>query len=130
MFFKLSKLIVVTKAVLSFIFLKSTDLFLFYIKYHLRQVNSSVKLKQICEGSWGRFDFAALNPRIFLLCITVTAFIDITVPPLFIFRLDACLELLIRTGRLPEAAFLARTYLPSHVSRYTFNCRKMCFKQK
>ncbi|KAF6098981.1 COPI coat complex subunit beta 2 [Phyllostomus discolor] len=32
-------------------------------------------------------------------------------------KLDACLELLIRTGRLPEAAFLARTYLPSQVSR-------------
>ncbi|XP_037632026.1 coatomer subunit beta'-like isoform X2 [Sebastes umbrosus] len=32
-------------------------------------------------------------------------------------RLDKCLELLIETNRLPEAAFLARTYLPSHVSR-------------
>ncbi|XP_075956316.1 coatomer subunit beta'-like [Anarhichas minor] len=32
-------------------------------------------------------------------------------------RLDKCLDLLIETGRLPEAAFLARTYLPSHVSR-------------
>ncbi|XP_047305189.1 coatomer subunit beta' isoform X1 [Homo sapiens] len=32
-------------------------------------------------------------------------------------KVDACLELLIRTGRLPEAAFLARTYLPSQVSR-------------
>ncbi|MGH0174991.1 UNVERIFIED_CONTAM: hypothetical protein FKN15_069757 [Acipenser sinensis] len=32
-------------------------------------------------------------------------------------KLDHCLELLIRTGRLPEAAFLARTYLPSQVSR-------------
>lgn len=32
-------------------------------------------------------------------------------------RLDKCLELLIKTDRLPEAAFLARTYLPSHVSR-------------
>uniref|UniRef100_A0A8C2NRQ4 Coatomer subunit beta' n=1 Tax=Capra hircus TaxID=9925 RepID=A0A8C2NRQ4_CAPHI len=29
-------------------------------------------------------------------------------------KLDACLELLIRTGRLPEAAFLARTYLPKY----------------
>ncbi|KAH0624001.1 hypothetical protein JD844_007254 [Phrynosoma platyrhinos] len=28
-------------------------------------------------------------------------------------ELDSCLELLIKTGRLPEAAFLARTYLPS-----------------
>nr|DBA25905.1 TPA: hypothetical protein GDO54_010233 [Pyxicephalus adspersus] len=32
-------------------------------------------------------------------------------------KLDTCLELLISTGRLPEAAFLARTYLPSQVSR-------------
>ncbi|XP_029374237.1 coatomer subunit beta' isoform X2 [Echeneis naucrates] len=32
-------------------------------------------------------------------------------------RLDKCLDLLIKTNRLPEAAFLARTYLPSHVSR-------------
>ncbi|XP_075717399.1 coatomer subunit beta' [Rhinoderma darwinii] len=32
-------------------------------------------------------------------------------------KIDTCLELLISTGRLPEAAFLARTYLPSQVSR-------------
>ncbi|XP_061575002.1 coatomer subunit beta'-like [Cololabis saira] len=32
-------------------------------------------------------------------------------------RLDECLDLLIKTNRLPEAAFLARTYLPSQVSR-------------
>ncbi|KAM7413597.1 hypothetical protein PAMA_020808 [Pampus argenteus] len=32
-------------------------------------------------------------------------------------RLDKCLDLLIKTERLPEAAFLARTYLPSHVPR-------------
>ncbi|XP_069003584.1 coatomer subunit beta'-like [Embiotoca jacksoni] len=32
-------------------------------------------------------------------------------------RLDKCLDLLIKTDRLPEAAFLARTYMPSHVSR-------------
>ncbi|KAJ0063653.1 hypothetical protein NL108_004772, partial [Boleophthalmus pectinirostris] len=31
-------------------------------------------------------------------------------------RLDKCLDLLIKTDRLPEAAFLARTYLPSQVS--------------
>lgn len=35
----------------------------------------------------------------------------------FLHSLDQCLELLIRTNRLPEAAFLARTYLPSQVSR-------------
>ncbi|XP_028320988.1 coatomer subunit beta'-like isoform X2 [Gouania willdenowi] len=32
-------------------------------------------------------------------------------------RVDKCLDLLIKTDRLPEAAFLARTYMPSHVSR-------------
>uniref|UniRef100_A0A3Q1CFZ9 Beta'-coat protein n=1 Tax=Amphiprion ocellaris TaxID=80972 RepID=A0A3Q1CFZ9_AMPOC len=32
-------------------------------------------------------------------------------------RLDKCLELLIKTDRLPEAAFLARTYMPSQVPR-------------
>ncbi|KAM9734294.1 coatomer subunit beta'-like isoform 2-T2 [Menidia menidia] len=32
-------------------------------------------------------------------------------------KLDKCLDLLIKTDRLPEAAFLARTYMPSHVSR-------------
>lgn len=32
-------------------------------------------------------------------------------------RLEKCLDLLIETDRLPEAAFLARTYIPSHVSR-------------
>nr|CAG4651606.1 EOG090X01FO [Triops cancriformis] len=31
--------------------------------------------------------------------------------------LEACLETLIRTNRLPEAAFFARTYLPSQISR-------------
>ena len=32
-------------------------------------------------------------------------------------RCDECLEILINTNRLPEAAFFARTYLPSQVSR-------------
>jgi len=32
-------------------------------------------------------------------------------------KLEDCLNLLCDTGRIPEAAFLARTYLPSHVSR-------------
>jgi coatomer subunit beta' len=32
-------------------------------------------------------------------------------------KLEDCLELLIDTNRLPEAAFFARTYLPSQVSR-------------
>ena len=32
-------------------------------------------------------------------------------------RLEDCLDTLIKSGRLPEAAFFARTYLPSEVSR-------------
>lgn len=32
-------------------------------------------------------------------------------------RLEVCLDLLISTGRLAEAAFFARTYLPSQISR-------------
>jgi coatomer subunit beta' len=32
-------------------------------------------------------------------------------------RLEDCLQLLIDTNRLPEAAFFARTYLPSQISR-------------
>ncbi|CAI9740725.1 subunit beta' [Octopus vulgaris] len=32
-------------------------------------------------------------------------------------KLDECLEVLINTNRLPEAAFFARTYLPSQISR-------------
>lgn len=32
-------------------------------------------------------------------------------------RLDECLQLLIDTNRLPEAAFFARTYMPSQISR-------------
>lgn len=32
-------------------------------------------------------------------------------------RCEECLEILISTGRLPEAAFFARTYLPSQISR-------------
>jgi coatomer subunit beta' len=32
-------------------------------------------------------------------------------------RVEECLELLIKAGRLPEAAFMARTYLPSEVPR-------------
>ena len=36
---------------------------------------------------------------------------------IFSFRLEECLELLINTGRIPEAAFFARTYLPSQISR-------------
>ncbi len=31
--------------------------------------------------------------------------------------MDECLQLLIDTNRLPEAAFFARTYLPSQISR-------------
>ena len=31
--------------------------------------------------------------------------------------LEKCLDVLIESGRLPEAAFFARTYLPSQISR-------------
>ena len=31
-------------------------------------------------------------------------------------RLDACVDLLLAAGRIPEAAFFARTYLPSRIS--------------
>ncbi len=32
-------------------------------------------------------------------------------------KLEDCLEILVSTGRLPEAAFFARTYLPSQISQ-------------
>lgn len=32
-------------------------------------------------------------------------------------KVEQCLDLLCRTGRVPEAAFFARTYAPSHMSR-------------
>ena len=32
-------------------------------------------------------------------------------------RLEECLEILVSSKRLPEAAFFARTYLPSQISR-------------
>ena len=32
-------------------------------------------------------------------------------------QVEECLELLISTGRIPEATFFARTYAPSQVSR-------------
>lgn len=47
-------------------------------------------------------------------CTVLTRCVHVPCAPT---RLDQCLELLIRTNRLPEAAFLARTYLPSQVSR-------------
>ena len=31
-------------------------------------------------------------------------------------KLDECVDLLVASGRVPEAAFLARTYVPSRVS--------------
>ncbi|KAM6932883.1 coatomer subunit beta'-like [Xenentodon cancila] len=45
-------------------------------------------------------------------------------------RLDECLDLLIETNRLPEAAFLARTYLPSQVSRVVKLWKKSLSKVK
>ena len=35
-------------------------------------------------------------------------------------RLEECLEILVSSKRLPEAAFFARTYLPSQISRSAF----------
>ena len=35
---------------------------------------------------------------------------------LLVGRLDACVDLLLAAGRIPEAAFFARTYLPSRIS--------------
>ena len=35
-------------------------------------------------------------------------------------NLDGCLDLLVSTGRLPEAAFFARTRLPSRLSEVGF----------
>jgi len=47
-------------------------------------------------------------------------------------QLDECIQLLIETNRVPEAAFFARTYLPSRISRCVcvrvcvFVCRAAC----
>ena len=35
-------------------------------------------------------------------------------------RLDYCVDLLVGAGRIPEAAFFARTYLPSRISEVGF----------
>jgi hypothetical protein len=34
-------------------------------------------------------------------------------------QVEECIQLLIDTGRVPEAAFMARTYMPSMISRYS-----------
>lgn len=39
-------------------------------------------------------------------------------------KIDECLDLLIETGRIPEAAFMARTYLPSRTSQIVELWRK------
>ena len=48
--------------------------------------------------------------------------------------LEKCLDVLIESGRLPEAAFFARTYLPSQISKvlvcvcyFFFVKSKVCF---
>ena len=53
------------------------------------------------------------------IIITVLSPVDVVIIDILIFsfRLEECLELLINTGRIPEAAFFARTYLPSQISR-------------
>jgi coatomer subunit beta' len=35
-------------------------------------------------------------------------------------QVEECIQLLIDTGRVPEAAFMARTYMPSMIPRYTY----------
>ena len=35
-------------------------------------------------------------------------------------QVEECIQLLIDTGRIPEAAFLARTYMPSRIPRYVY----------
>ena len=36
-----------------------------------------------------------------------------------VLQVEECIQLLIDTGRVPEAAFMARTYMPSMISRYS-----------
>ena len=36
--------------------------------------------------------------------------------------LDGCVDLLVDSGRIPEAAFFARTYLPSRISEVRPRC--------
>ena len=40
-------------------------------------------------------------------------------------QVEECIQLLVDTGRIPEAAFLARTYMPSKISRCV--ARLLCF---
>ena len=51
------------------------------------------------------YQFSGLVDKILMVCV-----------PLH-YRLENCLEILIKSDRLPEAAFFARTHLPSHVGR-------------
>lgn len=73
------------------------------------------------EGEWkyrrGRGKGAMFESRFQSICSYFFCLFSLITTFLFLPRLDKCLDLLIETDRLPEAAFLARTYLPSHVSR-------------
>jgi len=48
--------------------------------------------------------------------VTETRLVPVRTSYFLMRRVDDCIKLLCETGRIPEAAFLARTYLPSHVS--------------
>jgi len=43
--------------------------------------------------------------------------IDIYIHWSWLYSLEECLKILVETHRLPEAAFFARTYMPSELSR-------------
>ena len=64
-----------------------------------------------------------LNPCYNKVCCNSTVLYQILMSMMrclsdfFISRLEDALEVLIKTGRLPEASFFARTYLPSQISR-------------
>ena len=40
-------------------------------------------------------------------------------------RLEQCLDILVSSQRLPEAAFFSRTYLPSQISRYIYRVHNL-----
>ena len=43
-------------------------------------------------------------------------------------RLSQCVDILVNTNRLPEAAFFARTYLPSRISEVGARCQAGCLE--
>lgn len=53
----------------------------------------------------------------FVTLYTISPFSFYSCNSVFINRLEVCLDILISTSRLAEAALFARTYLPSQISR-------------